>query len=97
MSAGGLDRAAAFARLSRRARQAERALAEAALRDMAAHVPVRSGALRDSGRVDGRAVVFDAPYARAIYRRAPWLEAARARHLEEWVRVAQRAFDAGDG
>lgn len=53
--------------LSRQCTKAEHAVAVQAERDCRPYIPSGGGRLRDSGRVYGRTVVWDVPYARLQY------------------------------
>lgn len=97
-----LDMEGVLARMEAWAREAERRLGEAVLRDCAAYVPYRTGELAASGVVVDGGVEWTAGHARAVYygdgmrfgtevhplASAQWFEKARGACGEAWAETA---------
>lgn len=98
-----VDTGAVAGRLRERVAVAQAGLDAAVLRDCAAYVPYRTGALLASGEAGGGEVRYTAAYARRVYyglgmrfgkgthplAGAQWFERGKAVHGGEWVREVE--------
>ena len=89
------------ARVEEMVAQGKKHLTAQILDDSTQYVPVYDGTLRDSGKVDGDKVVWDANFAKRVYNmpdsskwtldrgaiepHSHWFEVAKSRHLGQWL------------
>lgn len=102
---GGVVWSPNMRRFQRQFQEAQRWLDEQVLRDAGPFVPRKTGALAGSGQIapGGGAVLWDKPYAAAVYYRKKekgsagnpdarrlWFEAAKARCGQDWLRGVRK-------